>query len=70
MADNKRHLWTLAKALEGIGMVVILIGLVLSVQLGFRDEGMESQYAELIGLLAGLFIFGVGFLIERLAGFR
>ncbi len=60
----------LAKALEGLGMVVVLIGLVLSVELGFRDEGMSSQYAELIALLVGLLLFAVGFVIERLTGTR
>ena len=60
----------LAKALEGLGMVVVLIGLVLSVELGFRDEGMSSQYAELIALLCGLLLFAVGFVIERLTGTR
>ncbi len=67
---SKHHLWMLAKALEGLGMVVVLIGLVLSVELGFRDEGMSSQYAELIALLVGLLLFAVGFVIERLTGTR
>ncbi len=67
---SKHQLWILAKGLEGIGMVVVLVGLVLSVELGFRDEGMTSQYAELIALLSGLFLFGLGFLIEKLSGIR
>lgn len=67
---SKHQLWMLAKALEGLGMVIILVGLVLSVELGFRDEGMTSQYAELIALLVGMVLFGIGFLIERLTGTR
>ncbi len=67
---SKHHLWILAKALEGLGMVVVLIGWVLSVELGFRDEGMSSQYAELIALLAGMVLFATGFAIERLTGTR
>ena len=67
---SKQHLWMLAKALEGLGLVVVLIGLVLSVELGFRDEGMSSQYAELIALFVGLALFATGFVIERLTGTR
>ena len=67
---SKQQLWMLAKALEGIGMVVVLIGLVLSVELGFRDEGMTSQYAELVALLAGMLLFGLGFVLERILGTR
>ena len=67
---SKNHVWVLAKALEAIGLVVILIGLVLSMELGFRDEGMTSQWAELTGLGAGLILFLIGFSIERFAGTR
>jgi hypothetical protein len=67
---SRHQLWMLAKGLEGVGMVVVLVGLVLSVELGFRDEGMTSQYAELIALLVGMLLFGIGFLIERLTGTR
>ena len=67
---SKQQIWMLAKALEGLGMVIVLVGLVLSVELGFRDEGMTSQYAELIALLVGMVLFGIGFLIERLTGLR
>lgn len=67
---SKQQLWMLAKALEGLGMVIVLIGLVLSVELGFQDEGMTSQYAELIALLVGMVLFGIGFLIERITGTR
>ena len=67
---SKHHVWILGKALEGLGMVVVLVGLVLSVELGFRDEGMTSQYAELVALLGGLLLFGLGFLLERFSGHR
>jgi hypothetical protein len=67
---SKQHLWILAKALEALGMIVVLVGLVLSVELGFQDEGMTSQYAELVALLCGVLLFGVGFVIERVTGTR
>ena len=61
-------LWSLAKALEGLGLVVILLGLVLSVQTGMRDEGMKSMTYELYGLVAGGVIFVVGWVLERTVG--
>ena len=67
---TKQHLWMLAKSLEALGLIIVLIGLVLSVELGFRDEGMTSQYAELIALLVGFVLWGIGFVIERVAGTR
>jgi hypothetical protein len=65
-----RSLWLLAKALEGLGMVVVLVGLVLSVQLGFQDEGLKSMKYEGYALLAGGAIFLLGMLIERRIGAR
>ncbi len=67
---TKQHWWMLAKSLEALGLIIVLIGLVLSVELGFRDEGMSSQYAELIALLVGFVLWGIGFVIERMAGTR
>lgn len=67
---SKNHVWVIAKVFEGLGMVLVLIGLVLSIELGTRDESMESQWAELSGLLIGLLLFGVGFVLERFAGTR
>ncbi len=65
-----RNLWILAKALEGLGMVIVLVGLVLSIQLGFQDEGLKSMKYESYALLAGGAIFLLGMLIERRIGAR
>lgn len=65
-----RYLWLLAKGLEGLGMVVVLVGLVLSIQLGFQDEGLKSMKYESYALLGGGAIFVVGLLLERRIGAR
>ncbi|HEX6882304.1 MAG TPA: hypothetical protein VF530_02925 [Planctomycetota bacterium] len=65
-----RYLWLLAKGLEGLGMVIVLVGLVLSIQLGFQDEGLKSMKYESYALLAGGAIFLVGMLLERRIGAR
>lgn len=65
-----RYLWLLAKGLEGLGMVVVLVGLVLSIQLGFQDEGLKSMKYESYALLGGGAIFVIGLLLERRIGAR
>ena len=42
---STRFLYRLAKFLEGAGLVVILIGLMMSVQLGMKDQGMMSDHS-------------------------
>jgi hypothetical protein len=65
-----RSLWFLAKGLEGLGLVVVLVGLVLSIQLGFEDQGLESMRYEGYALLAGGALFLAGWLLERRLGAR
>jgi hypothetical protein len=65
-----RFLWLLAKGLEGLGMVIVLVGLVLSIQLGFRDEGLKSMKYESYALVAGGAIFLLGMLLEKRIGAR
>ena len=65
-----RTLWLIAKGLEGLGMVVVLVGLVLSIQLGFKEEGLKSMKYESYALLAGGAIFLVGMLLEKRIGAR
>lgn len=65
-----RYLWLLAKGLEGLGMVIVLVGLVLSIQLGFQDEGLKSMKYESYALLAGGAIFLAGMLLEKRIGAR
>ena len=63
-------LWWLAKALEGIGMVVVLAGLLLSIQLGMQEEGLKSMKYEFNALMIGGGMFLVGWWIERMLGAR
>jgi hypothetical protein len=65
-----RWKWLLAKGLEGLGMVVVLVGLVISIQLGFEEEGLKSMKYESYALVAGGAIFLVGLLLERRIGAR
>jgi hypothetical protein len=65
-----RWLWLVAKGLEGLGMVVVLVGVVLSIQLGFQDEGLESMRYEGMSLLGGGALFVAGWMLERRIGAR
>lgn len=65
-----RNLWMLAKGLEGLGLVVVLVGLVTSIQLGFQDEGLQSMKYESYALLGGGAVFLTGWLLERRIGTR
>jgi hypothetical protein len=67
---NKSFLWKLAKALEGLGLVVILVGMLWSIKLGFYDRGLESMGLEFQALGIGGALFVVGWMIERRIGAR
>ncbi len=67
---SRSWLWYLAKTLEGLGLLVVLWGVVVSMQLGFGEEGLESMKAEFYGLLAGGALFAVGWMLERSLGAR
>lgn len=67
---SSSQLYYLAKALEGLGLVVVLVGVLLSMSLGFGDQGLESMKAESYGLAIGGALFLVGWLIERRVGSR
>lgn len=65
-----RWLWWLAKGLEGVGMTVVLVGLLLSMHLGLNEEGLESMRYEGTALLVGGGLFVLGWAIERGLGAR
>lgn len=67
---NKTAAWKLAKALEGLGLVVILAGVFMSIRLGFQDRGLESMGLEFQGLALGGALFAIGWLLERWLGAR
>ncbi len=66
----RKPLWWLAKGLEGVGLIVVLVGLVASVQEGMRDQGLKSMQHEMNGLLWGGGMFLAGWLLERKIGSR
>ena len=68
--DTKRGLWYLAKTLEGVGMVLVLVGVFMSISLGLEDEGLASMRMEMQGLMWGGGMFVLGWLIERSIGAR
>ena len=67
---KRAGLWSVAKALEGVGLIVILVGLLVSVQTGMRDEGLKSMMYEAWGLAGGGALFLLGVVLERLSGTR
>lgn len=67
---KRAFLWQVGKALEGVGLVVVLVGLLISVQVGMRDEGLKSMTYEAWGLAGGGGLFFVGLLLERMSGGR
>ena len=65
-----RFLWWLAKALEFTGLIVVLVGVVLSIQLGMGEEGLKSMKYESIALAVGGGLFFLGWILERGRGAR
>lgn len=67
---GKRHVWWFAKALEGVGMVLVLVGVFWSISLGLEDEGLSSMAIEMKGLALGGGMFAFGWILERWVGSR
>jgi hypothetical protein len=68
---NKRHLWYLAKTLELVGMVVVLVGVLISINEGLAERnGLASMQFEMVGLGVGGALFVIGWMIERTVGAR
>lgn len=61
------RLYLLGKALEVLGLVLVLVGVLLSMRLGFGEQSLASMEFEMKGLLAGGGLFLLGWLIERRA---
>ena len=67
---SARHLALLGKALQGIGLLVTLVGVVVSIGLGQMEQGLSSMAIELQALLVGVALFAIGTLLLRGAGGR
>ena len=63
-------LWFLAKALEAVGMFVVLAGLLMSIHLGMEEEGLKSMKYEGTALMIGGGVFILGWGLERAIGAR
>jgi hypothetical protein len=60
--------WKLGRARQGVGLLVVLAGVLMSVDAGMRDEGFESQRMELMGLALGGGLFLAGWVVTRSVG--
>ena len=55
--------YKVGKALQAIGLMVVFIGLSLSMGAVQLSSSLDSMWIEVYGLLGGLALFGVGYLI-------
>lgn len=60
-----KTIWKIGKTLEGAGLVVVLAGVLLSIDLGLKEEGLKSMGIEFQGLGIGGGLFLAGYLLER-----
>ena len=60
----------LAKMLQGLGLILVLVGVLLSIRLGWGQEGLEAMRWEMIGLMGGGLLFLLGWLLESRIGGR
>ena len=66
MIDSKT-VWRFAKLLELIGLAIVLAGVLMSIDLGLKEEGLKSMGVEFQGLGIGGGVFLTGYLLERWA---
>lgn len=65
-----RTLGLVGKGLQALGLLVVLVGLVVSIGLGSMEQGLHSMWVELQALGAGVLLFAIGTLLQRHAGSR
>ena len=66
MIDSKT-VWRFAKLLELVGLAIVLAGVLMSIDLGLKEEGLKSMGVEFQGLGIGGGVFLIGYLLERWA---
>jgi len=66
MIDSKT-VWRFAKLLELVGLAIVLAGVLMSIDLGLKEEGLKSMGGEFQGRGIGGGVFLVGYLLERWA---
>ncbi len=57
--------WRLGRILQSIGLIVILVGVLMSVDAGMGDESLKSQRIELMGLMVGGGMFLAGWVLTK-----
>lgn len=67
---KKNWVWALAKTLEMAGLIIVLVGLLMSINLGIGEKGLASMTTEFQGLGVGGGLFLLGYLLERASGGR
>ena len=67
---NRGALHGVAKMLQGLGLILVLVGVLLSIRLGWGQEGLEAMRWEMIGLMGGGLVFLLGWLLEARIGGR
>lgn len=66
----RQSIWYFAKILEAIGMVIVLVGLLMSISYGMEEQGLKSMVYETKALGIGGALFIVGWFIENRLGTR
>jgi hypothetical protein len=62
------HLGWLGKGLQALGLLVILVGVLVSIGLGHLEQGLSSMMVELQALLIGVLLFAAGTFLLRVGG--
>ncbi|MFT7669893.1 MAG: hypothetical protein ACI8X5_002600 [Planctomycetota bacterium] len=65
---SNKMIWKLGKLLEGLGLVIVLAGVLMSIDQGLKEEGLKSMGTEFKGLGIGGTLFMAGYLLERWGG--
>jgi hypothetical protein len=61
-------MYGLGKALQGLGLLVVFIGLSVSMGAVQLSSSLDSMWVELYGLLGGMALFALGYLVLRASG--
>ena len=55
--------YRIGKALQALGLMVVFLGLSLSIGSVQLSSSLDSMWIEIYGLLGGMALFGVGYLV-------
>lgn len=63
-----RALGLIGKGLQALGLLIVLVGLVVSIGLGSMEQGLHAMWVELQALFGGALLFAIGTFLQRRAG--